>query len=195
MNKLKYALSHGKLIIFILIISVCLITSGVFDVISQINSAENGIEILLIDVYLSKGDSNSLAKSVKKATNIQYVGVATIDEKDTRDYIKTVSNYTFTDYLNDTAESKDTEIIFVTEKLLPEVYLMKNIVPLAIDGKFSETCYYSGILYAFPLKNVYVTDYNAEIISLQENTYAILLEGDHTEDARNYLMNLSAEAK
>lgn len=195
MDKLKYALNHGKLIILILTISVCLITSGVFDVISQINSVENGIEILLIDVYLSKGDSNSLAKSVKKATNIQYVGIATIDEKDTRDYIKTVSNYSFTDYLDDTVQSKDTEIIFVTEKLLPEVYLMKNIVPLTIDGEFSKTCYFNGVLYAFPLKNVYVTDYNAEIISLQENTYAILLEGDHTEDARNYLMNLSSEAK
>lgn len=195
MNKLKYALSHGKLIILILVISVFLITSGIFDVISQVNSAENGIEILLIDVSLSKGNSDGLAKSIKEASNVQYVGVATIDEKDTRDYIKSVSNYSFTDYLNDTTVAKDTEIIFVTESLLPEVYLMKNILPLAIDGKFTENCYYNGILYAFPLKNVYVTDYNAEIISLQENTYAVLLEGDHAEDARNYLMNLSAEEK
>ena len=195
MDKLKYALNHGKLLIIILIVLVYLITSGIFDVISQVNSTENGIEILLVDVLLSKGDNNSLANEIKKATNVKYVGVATIDEKDTRDYIKTVSNYSFTDYLNDTVESKDTEIIFVTEKLLSEVYLMKNIAPLSIDGEFPENCYYNGVLYAFPLNNVFVTDYDAQVVSLQENTYAILLNGDHLKEAHNYLMNLSAEEK
>ncbi len=195
MNKLKYALYHGKIILLVLIILVFFITSSVFDVISQLNSAKDGIEMLLVDVSLSIGDADELAKSVKKITNVKYVGAATINEKDTRDYIKTVSNYSFSDYLTDITSAKNAEIIFVSESILPEVFLMENIVPLKIDGSFSDICYNNGILYAYPLKNTYVTQYGSTVISLQENTYALLLDGDHTDEARQYLKTLAMEEK
>ena len=195
MNKLKYALSHGKVFLILLIIAVFFITSSIFDVISQLNSAKNGMEMLLVDVSLSIGDANELAKNAKKITNVKYVGAATISEKDTRDYIKTVSNYSFSDYLTDITSAKNAEIIFVPENLLPEVFLMKNIVPLALDGTFENVSYFNGILYAFPLKNTYVTQYGSTVISLQENTYAVLLHGDHTNEARQYLKTLVMEEK
>ena len=136
-----------------------------------------------------------MQRIAKKNTGIKYVGAATISEKDTREYIKTVSNYTFSDYLSDITTLKDAEIIFVSEKLLPEVFLMKNLVPLNLEGNFDQTCYYNGTLYAFPLENTYVTEYESTIISLQEKTYALLLQGDHTDDARQYLKTLTREEK
>lgn len=193
MNKFKYALSHGKVIILILAIAVFFITSSIFDAISQLNSAKNGMEMLLVDVTLSVGGADELAKSAKKITGIKYVGAATISEKDTREYIKTVSDYTFSNYLTDITTLKNTEIIFVPERLLPEVFLMKNLTPLNMEGVFDEKCYYNGILYAFPLENTYVTEYESTIISLQEKTYAVLLNGDHTDDARQYLKILTTE--
>lgn len=195
MNKLKYAFYHGKLILLVLVIAVFFLTSFVFDIISQLNSAKNGIEMLLVDVSLSIGDADELAKSAKKITNVKYVGATSINEKDTREYIKTVSNYSFSDYLTDITSAKNAEIIFVPESLLPEVFLMKNIVPLNIEGSFDNICYSNGILYAYPLKNTYVTQYGSTLISLQENTYAVLLDGDHSDEARQYLLTLTMEEK
>lgn len=195
MKNFKYALYHGKFVILILIIAVYFVTSFIFDAVSQINSAKHGLEMILIDVSLSIGNADELARSAKKATKIKYTGAQTIDSDDTREYIKTVSDYTFTDYLNDIAEAKNSEIIFVTKELLPEVYQMKRIVPLNMEGSFDDACYYNGILYAFPLKNAYVTEYGASVISLQEETFAILLQGDHTDDAREFLKTLPMEEK
>ena len=195
MNKFKYAVYHGKFVILILAIAVCFITSFALDIISQLNSAKNGIEVILVDVSLSIGNADELAKSIKKKTNVKYTGAQTIDSDDTREYIKTVSDYTFTDYLNDIAQAKNSEIIFVTEALLPEAYLMKNIVPLDIEGSFDENCYHNGILYAFPLKNIHVTEYESSVIALQEDTFAILIDGDHTSQARDFLKTLTTEEK
>lgn len=195
MSKFKYAVYHGKFVILILIIAVSLLTSFVFDIISQLNSAKDGIEIILVDVSLSIGNADELAKSVKKVTKVKYTGAQTINSDDTREYIKTVSDYTLTDYLDDIADAKNSEIIFVTEALLPEVYLMENIVPLDIEGAFGENCYHNGVLYAYPLKNTYVTEYESSVIALQEETFAILLDGDHTSEAREFLKSLTAEEK
>lgn len=195
MNKFKYAFNHGKVIAFILIIAISFVTSFVFETISQLNSAKNGIEILLVDAYLSVGGADELAKEVKSATSVKYVGAATINEKDTREYIKTVKDYSFSDYLTDTTLAKNAELIIVSKSLLPEIYEMKNIVPLALDIDADEESYHNGILYAFPLKNTFVTEYESTVISLQEDTFAILLDGDHTEDVRKYLLNLNSEEK
>lgn len=195
MNKLKYAINHGKITALIIIIAICFVTSFIFDTVSQLNSAKNGIEILLVNTYLSVGNADELAKNVKKITGVKFVGAATIDEKDTRQYIKTVSDYSFSDYMTDATTAKNAELIFVSENLLPEVYQMKNIVPLNIEGISDEKCFFNGVLYAFPLKNAYVTQYESTIISLQENTYAILLDGDNTEHARKYLLTLSTGEK
>ena len=195
MNKLKYALNHGKIIIAVLLIAIFFLTSTVFDVVSQLNSAKNGLEMLLVDVRLSIGGANELAKSAKKKTSVKYVGASTITEDDTREYIKTVSDYSFADYLTDLTTSKDAEIVFAPEHLLPEIFLMKNIIPLGIDGITDEKCFYNGVLYAFPLEDTYVTEYKSEIITLQEKTYAVLLDGDHKEDARQYLQILNSEKK
>lgn len=195
MNKFKYAFNHGKVIAFILIIAISFVTSFVFETISQLNSAKNGIEILLVDAYLSVGGADELAKEVKSATSVKYVGAATINEKDTREYIKTVKDYSFSDYLTDTTLAKNAELIIVSKGLLPEIYEMKNIVSLALDIDADEECYHNGVLYAFPLKNTFVTEYESTVISLQEDTFAILLDGDHTEDVRKYLLNLNSEEK
>ncbi len=195
MKKFKYALYHGKFVILILIIVFYFVTSFIFDTISQINSAKHGLEMLLVDVSLSIGNADELAESAKKATKVKYTGAQTIDSDDTREYIKTVSDYTLTDYLNDIAEAKNSEIIFVTKGLLPEVYQMKSIVPLNIEGVFDEACYCDGILYALPLNNAYVTEYGSTVISLQEETFAILLQGDHTDEAREFLKTLPTEEK
>lgn len=195
MNKFKYAFNHGKVIAFILIIAISFVTSFVFETISQLNSAKNGIEILLVDAYLSVGGADELAKEVKSATSVKYVGAATINEKDTREYIKTVKDYSFSDYLTDTTLAKNAELIIVSKSLLPEIYEMKNIIPLALDIDADEECYHNEVLYAFPLKNTFVTEYESTVISLQEDTFAILLDGDHTEDVRKYLLNLNSEEK
>ncbi len=194
MNKIKYALNHGKIVILILMIAVFFISSLVFDAVSQLNSQKDGIEMLFVSTYISGGSSNTIVKNITNETNVKYVGAATIDEKDTREYIKQVSDYSFSDYLYDITTSKNAELIFVTESVLPEVYQMKNIVPLEIDGTFDSVCYNNGVLYALPLKNV-VINQNSNVVSLQQDTYVVLLEGDHTQDAHQYLSSLITEEK
>lgn len=192
MNKLKYAIYHGKLIILLLIILLYFITSFIFNAISQFKSADDGIEMLFVDVWVSSDGNSGLVDNVKEKTNVEYVGYATISEKEITDYVKTISNYTVSDHLNITAQSKDVEIIFVPERLLNDVYKMQCILPLDLAGDFDEKCYYDGVLYAFPLKNAIVTDKNAKVLAL-ENTYAVLLNGDHVEDMRSFLKVLPME--
>ncbi len=194
MNKLKYALYHGKFIILILIIALYFLTSFIFNIIAQYNSTTNGIEMLFVDTWVSVDGNDGLIDNIKNTTAVEYIGSSTISEKEITDYVKTISNYTVTDHLNVTVEANDVEILFIPERLLDDVYRMNAIVPLEMEGEFDEICYYNGILYAFPLNNVFVTKHEGKVVAL-ENTYAVLLNGDHVEYLRDFLKNLPTEEK
>ncbi|MBE7092789.1 MAG: hypothetical protein E7365_06395 [Clostridiales bacterium] len=192
MNKLKYAFYHGKIVLIILIIAIILLSSFISDTISQINSAKNGIEVLLIDTSVSLGGKN-LEKDIKKITDVKYIGTSTLIKKDAEEYVKTIENYTLQDYIYYLTISKNCEALFVTEGMLQSIYTLKNIVPLSVEGEFGQECYHNGVLFAFPMKKA--TNQNSSFSSLQEDTYMVLLSGDHLNEMRQYLNYLVAEAQ
>ncbi len=193
MNKLKYAFSHGKIVIAILIIAIIFASSFISDTIMQINSAKNGIEVLLIDTGFTTGGTKSLEKELKNVTGVKFVGASTLIKKDAEEYIKTIENYTVEDYVYYLTVAKNCEAVFVTESMLESIYKLKNIVPLSIDGEFDEICYHNGVLYAFPMKNAKNQEENVK--ALQEDTYMVLLDGDHANEMRTYLNYLTVEEK
>lgn len=193
MNKLKYALYHGKVVIAILIIAVIFASSFINNTITQINSAKNGIEVLLIDTAFTSGGARSLEKDLKRITGEKYVGAATLIEKDAEEYVKTIENYTVEDYVYYLTIAKNCEAVFVTESFLQSIYKLKNIVPLSINGEFDPICYHNGILYAFPMKEAKNQEENVK--ALQEDTYMVLLDGDHANEMRQYLNYLVTEAE
>ncbi len=193
MKKFKYALSHGKILIIILIVAVIFVSSGIHDVISQLNSARDGIEVLLVDTTVSYGSTATLEKDIKNATGIKHVGAATLTKKDALEYVATIENYTLANYIEYLTIAKDCEAVFVTKSLLKDIYTLENIIPMGIDGVFGEECYKDGVLYAVPLKNKQNTQTNSNVIALQEETYAILLNGDHSSEMRAFLQTLIKE--
>ena len=193
MNRLKYALYHGKFILLALIVLITFASSFINNTISQINSAKNGIEVILIDTAVTFGGTKNFEKSIEKATGVKYAGVATLIKKDAEEYVKTIENYTLEDYIYYLTLAKNCEAVIVTESLLNSIYTLKNIVPLSIEGEFSENCYHNGILYAFPMKNTKNVDISVN--ALQEDAYMVLLNGDHLEQMQAYLNYLNTEAK
>lgn len=193
MNKLKYALNHGKTIIAILIIAVIFVSSFINNTVTQINSVKNGIEVLLIDTAFTSGGAKTLEKDLKKITGVKFVGAATLIKSDAEEYVKTIENYTIEDYVYYLTVAKNCEAVFVTENMLKSIYTLKNIVPLSIEGEFDENCYHNGVLYAFPMKNAKNQQENVK--ALQEDTYMVLLNGDHTSEMRQYLNYLLTEAE
>lgn len=191
MNKLKYAVYHGKFVIIVLIIAVIFTSSFINDTVSQINSAKNGIEVLLIDTSVSFGSTKSLEKDIKNFTGVKYTGAATLIKSDAEEYVKTIENYTVTDYIFYLTTAKNCEAVFATKSMLNDIYNLKNIVPISIDGEFGPECYSSGILYAYPMKNAKNQD--VSVTALQEDTYIVLLNGDHLEDMKKYLNHLNGE--
>ena len=107
MEKLKYALYHGKYFLIFLLIGIYFLTSFVLNTLAQLNSAKNGIEMLFIDTSLSSGSPDSFASTVKKTTGVKYVSASTLATSDALEYIKTIDNYSFTDYLAYLAEVKE----------------------------------------------------------------------------------------
>lgn len=73
--------------------------------------------------------------------------------------------------------------------LLEDALLSDSLVPLEIDvPKEREECYISGTAYALPLKGLVLTSSGGNIESVSRGeTYALLLSGDHTDQAREYL--------
>ncbi len=190
MQKLKYAFFHGLTFILIGIVAITFISVSIHDTVAQINSAKNGIEVLMVDTVLSSGGTPEFVSHIKEKTGVDNVGVATLVSSDAKDYIKTIENYTMTDYLNYLCASKNCELIVVSKSLLSDVYKMNNIAPLCLEGDFEDACYSDGVLYALNLKYYYFTEYDATIISLQEDAYGILLNGDHTAEMRTYINKL-----
>ncbi|MBR2860965.1 MAG: hypothetical protein IKB86_03915 [Clostridia bacterium] len=192
-EKLKYALYHSWSIILVLIFAVFVVSSTVHDVVSQLNSAKDGIEIILIDSVLSSESNPQMEKHVKNVTQVKHVGISALDYADATEFVQTIENYTFADYVQFLVQSKNTEIVFVNKNLLETVYSIKSAVPLEIEGTFEECCYKDGVLYALPVKNLPVTDTGATLISLQSDVYAVLTQGDHTPEAREFLKSLITE--
>ncbi len=194
MKKLKYALSHGKFVIIILIVAVYFISSGIYDVVSQYNSAKCGIEVLLIDTTVSYGSTKKLENDIKKTTGVKYVGAATLAKEDAMEYVATIENYSLKDYIEYLTDAKNCEAVFVTKSMLNEVYSLKKIVPLGLEGDFGEECYHNSVLYAIPLTEEHTAEFEASIIALQEQSYAVLLDGDHVDQMRNFLKKYVEEA-
>lgn len=191
MNKLKYALYHGKFVIIALTLIVIFVSSFISDTISQINSAKNGIEVLLIDTSVAFGGTKNLEKDIEKITGVKYAGAATLIKSDAEEYVKTIDNYTITDYIFYLTTAKNCEAVFLTKSMLNDIYTLKNIAPLSMEGEFGEECYYNGVLYAFPMKNAKKQDIS--VSALQEDTYMVLLNGDHLEEMKIYLNHLNGE--
>ncbi len=175
---MKYAISHclGILIAAVLIISLA--TFFISDTVSQLNSAKDGIEILFVDVTLSSGSTSQLAGEIKKRTGVKYAGIATLESKSAEEYIKTIENYSMTNYLEYLTMSRDSELIIVTESMLDTAKHMNNAVALSSD------------VFALSLDGIVLTSYDAKAEAI-ENVYAILLSGDHTDAMRAYIDSLS----
>ena len=188
MKHIKYALSHCINILLILCIVICLITTGLSEVISQLQSAKKGVEVILVDTTLSIGN-------IQAFTQIKYVGISTVDSSSAEEYIHTIENYSMTEYLKYLTLSRNAEILIVPQTMLETVYQMDTITPLLLDvpEQYREICSHDDTVYAFPFRDLTVTDYGATLLSAQSEVFGILLAGaDHTEAIRQYLASLAA---
>ena len=188
MNHIKYALSHCIGILITLYIIICLLTTNLSNIISQLQSAKNGIEIILVD-------ESQLRKNISSVTNVKHIGISSLDSASAQDYIKTVENYTMVDYLTYLALSRNAEMIIVPETMLETVYQMNIIAPLSLEipEEYKEKCSMNDTVYAFPFRHLAVTEYDATLFSAQSEVYGILLAGaDHTEALRLYLSALDS---
>ncbi len=195
MNHIKYAFSHCIGILITLYIIICLLTTNLSNIISQLQSAKNGIEIILVDVTVSMGNESQLRKNISSVTNVKHVGISSLDSASAQDYIKTVENYTMVDYLTYLALSRNAEMIIVPETMLETVYQMNIIAPLSLEipEEYKEKCSMNDTVYAFPFRHLAVTEYDATLFSAQSEVYGILLAGaDHTEALRLYLSALDS---
>ena len=188
MKHIKYALSHCINILLILCIVICLITTGLSEVISQLQSAKKGVEVILVDTTLSVGSDDQFRKNIQAFTQIKYVGISTVDSSSAEEYIHTIENYSMTEYLKYLTLSRNAEILIVPQT-------MDTITPLLLDvpEQYREICSHDDTVYAFPFRDLTVTDYGATLLSAQSEVFGILLAGaDHTEAIRQYLASLAA---
>lgn len=195
MRHIKYALSHCINLLLVLCIVICLITTGLSEVISQLQSAKNGVEVILVDTTLSLGGEDQFRKNIQTFTHIKYVGISTVDSPSAEEYINTIENYSMTEYLKYLALSRNAEILIVPQAMLETVYQMDTITPLLLEipEQYREICSLDGTVYAFPFRDLTVTDYGAALLSAQSEVFGILLAGgDHTDAIRQYLASLTA---
>ena len=193
MKKLRYALAHGGVLTLILLIAVSVISVTVFGWKKQVRSAKDGIEVLLVDTVITPGSNSFLEDEIEDVTGI-VAGVATLDSSDAAQYIKTISDYTMNDYITYLCRAKNTEILIVPASFLEDALLLEMLVPLEIDiPQKREECFVSGVAYALPIKDLPLTPSGACAESLSRGeTYALLLSGDSTDDAREYLKKVFA---
>lgn len=188
MKKIRYALAHGGILTLVLLIAVSVVSVTVFGWKKQVRSAKDGIEVLLVDAVVTPGSNSLLENEIEDVTGI-VAGVATLDSSDAAEYIKTINNYSLHEYISFLCLAKNTEILIVPSALLEDALLSDSLVPLEIDvPKEREECYISGTAYALPLKGLVLTSSGGNIESVSRGeTYALLLSGDHTDQAREYL--------
>lgn len=190
MKQIRYALSHCGGVLLTLCIAVSLLTAVLSNIVSQLQSAQNGIEVILVDTTLSLGGDSQFQQSIRKHTGVKYVGVSTVEVASANDYIQTIENYTMADYLHYLTISRNAEMIIVPEAMLEIIYQLPNIAPLSLEipEEYQEICTYNGTVYAFPFRNLPVTDYEATLLSAQSEVYGVLLSNaDHTDTMRQYL--------
>lgn len=193
MKNLRYALAHGGVLTLILLIAVSVISVTVFGWKKQARSVKDGIEVLLIDTVITPGSNSFLEDEIEDVTGV-VAGVATLDSFDAAQYIKTISDYTMNDYITYLCRAKNTEILIVPASFLEDALLLDLLVPLEIDiPQEREECFVSGVAYALPIKDLSLTPSGACAESLSHGeTYALLLSGDRTDDAREYLKKVFA---
>ena len=155
MKHIKYALSHCINLLLVLCIAICLLTAGLSEILSQLQSAKNGVEIILVDTTLSLGGENQFRKNIQTFTHIKYVGISTIDSPSAEEYINTIENYSMAEYLKYLALSRNAEILIVPGAMLETVYQMDTITPLLLEipEQYQETCSLDGTVYAFPFRD------------------------------------------
>lgn len=192
MKKIKYALSHGGILTLVLAVAVALLSSLIFGWKKQLASASDGIEVLLVDTTVSYGATSLLENEIQKRTGI-VSGVAVIESSEAESYVKTINNYTVFDYILDLCRAKNTELLIVREPFLETALTAENLEPINISfDETNENCYKDGVLYALNITNLPLTE-SGIVFENTEEVYALLLTGDHTEDARQYLKTLMGE--
>lgn len=192
MKKIKYALSHGGILTLVLAVAVALLSSLIFGWKKQLASASDGIEVLLVDTTVSYGATSLLENEIQKRTGI-VSGVAVIESSEAESYVKTINNYTVFDYILDLCRAKNTELLIVREPFLETALTAENLEPINISfDETNENCYKDGVLCALNITNLPLTE-SGIVFENTEEVYALLLTGDHTEDARQYLKTLMGE--
>ena len=93
-------------------------------------------------------------------------------------------------YLRTLTRSRDAELLFAPASLLETV--LPLALPLEIDIPAGEECMFDGVLRAMPVRGLAVTDYGACLTALAGDVYAVLLPGDHADDARDFLRVLQS---
>lgn len=190
MRKLRYVFSHALTPLLAVLLAVVLLTQGVWFVLSQRRSMRNGIEVLLIDTALTSGENEQLAKSIREKTGVPYVGISSLSSSEAEQYVKTVQGYGMEAYLRTLTRSRDAELLFAPASLLETV--LPLALPLEIDIPAGEECMFDGVLRAMPVRGLAVTDYGACLSALAGDVYAVLLPGDHADDARDFLRVLQS---
>ncbi len=190
MNRIKYAFRHGGVLTLVLIIAVALLSSLVFGWKKQLASASDGIEVLLVDTTVTYGATSVLEDEIQKRTGT-VSGVGVIETSEAESYVKTINNYTVFDYILDLCSAKNTEILVVPESFLETALSAPILEPLSFAPK-NEKCCIDGVPYALNVTALPITE-NGIVFESTENVYALLLTGDHTEDAKQYLKSLTGD--
>lgn len=194
MKKISYVFSHSIIKIAVCALLVCVATFLINDSLLQINSSKNGIEIILYDTTLSTSAPELFCKQIKRHTSVRYVNFTTIESTAAKDYVSDIKNFTVSAYLGQVAYSRNAELLIVPEQMLSEALLIDGIVPLEleIEPDEKEKCSKNGVVYAFPFLDKKVTDYGDVFTSAYlNNAYAILFDGDHTEQVRAFLASIN----
>lgn len=192
MNKAKFVISHCGILALVLCLVLVIVTLGAEDVRSQLASQRDGIEIILIDVSLSRSAPELLCKSIKAETGVRDVNSSTVESSAALDYVKTIQNYTFSDYLNELAAARDAELVIVSKPYLEAVLQMKQLAPLGfVPENADELCIKDGQAFAFPFKDKTVTEYSDTLAGVADEAYGVLINGDHIAEMREFLLNLN----
>ncbi len=181
MNK-RFALSHITTPLIVLIVLVCVVTLLANNMLCSIYAVKDGIEIISVDMAVA--DKAALSKSIKNFTKERYAEFSDVDLSSTKEYVSSIKNYTLHDYFDYLAQSRDAELMIVSESLLDEVFLMKTVVKLDIEVS-DEKCIFNGQTYAVPLDGSFFSA--GDDMFSKQKAYAVLLNGDKCEKVKQFL--------
>jgi len=186
--RLTNALSRSAVLIIVLCVGICLLTAGVFGILSQINSANDGIYVIMLDVTVTGSSSDAFAEAVKSKSGCDNVETYTLSADETEEYIDTIENYSMKDYLGFLIESKNAEMIIVPEKYLDDVLSVPYVT--CYGGEINEKRIYKDGM-AIKLDNIKITSEGGRLYTPSGSVYGVLLSGDNTEKMAAYLNSLT----